>query len=330
VSPRSVDLGQEPVALMHLRGPAFARVVTVAADQPWLDVECEGTEVRVSVKEDAVAPTPATLTITGPTGTTVVPVAPPPPALRGQEGSAQDADPGARPALVKDTRPATEEGAGQVADDQETGPDNRQPPVVVPVPPPPPPWWKRPVAAAVAVAMVVGVVVGVVAWRSRGGSDDGGSGDSNALPVGEPIPDDALVWSRRIGGVDQLGLGFQGQGATVPALLEGSWPTVTEDRRTLVYLTGGEDRAEVWAAGTGGQNPRRVISDPECPHAGRPSIDPAGQRIAISCSDATGTKIGGSASTAWMASSRRWSTGRPSPSTRRGRTMARSSSTRAG
>jgi Tol biopolymer transport system component len=290
VSPRSVDLGAEPVATLHLRGPAFARVVTVTADQPWVDIECEGAEVRVSVKEGRTAEVPATLTLTGPTGTTAIAVAPPSnlagqPAGPPDTGDQETGDQEAGDQEAGDQEAGDQEAGDQEAGDQDTGKQDtvdgpedsadNPPTVVLPVPPPPPrPWWK--VAAAAATAVVV--VIGVVAWRSRGDTEGG------TPPQGAPVPDDALVWVRQVNGEDRIEVGVFGQSPTLLPLT-GLWPTLTRDRRTLLYLDGPRDAQKVWVAGAGGEQPQVLIDDPGCPDAGRPSVNPDGTEIAVICSD---------------------------------------------
>jgi hypothetical protein len=151
---------------------------------------------------------------------------------------------------------------------------------------------------------VVAVVAGLVVWQVAGGdeSDDSGSTDNGndaaTLPQGDPLDDDVLLWVvRDDSGNTRLQAGVPGTGPTELASLgdEVRHPVLTEDRRTLFYreYDRNTDRATLWVAGSGGEDRKQIIDDPDCPQVGRPSVNPDATEVAVTCPQVDGPNLPG-------------------------------------
>jgi Tol biopolymer transport system component len=138
--------------------------------------------------------------------------------------------------------------------------------------------------------MVVAVLVlaaGLVAWALIGAKGPA------TLPQGAKLSAEALVWTAVEGDTEQAFVGDPEVDHT-PLPLDGlvKAPTLTADRRTVLYLSYVGDRKvdTLWAAGTGGEDPRRIVDDDSrCPSVGRPSVSPDGTMVALPCRTRSGS-----------------------------------------
>jgi len=137
-------------------------------------------------------------------------------------------------------------------------------------------------AGAVAVLVVVAALVRILG----DGAPDGAPEETSTLPRGAALPRDALLWTV---GKDDAERAFVGDSEEAQSLpLEGPLKglTLTADRRTVLFLSHNDDRDvdSLWAVGTGGEDPRRIIDDDgRCPSAGRPSVSPDDTMVALAC-----------------------------------------------
>lgn len=159
---------------------------------------------------------------------------------------------------------------------EESSPLQPQPTPAPPPPPPPPIWRRRLVGVGVAAILIAAAGL---AWFLLG--DDG----PEPLPQGSALDPDALVWTSGVeNGFAHAYIGEAGHGELLPVDGWVKAPTLTDDRRTLLYLRqeGGVDT--VWTAGSHGEDARRLIeSDSTCPSAGRPAVNPDGDMIVLPC-----------------------------------------------
>jgi len=138
--------------------------------------------------------------------------------------------------------------------------------------------------------LALAVVAGLVVWRlvGAGGDDDV---DRSTLPQGAALPDDVALWTVMVGSAERIQVGSpESEAVGLDALGDSvSWPTLTKDRRTILYLRADSDTGpdELWAAGSGGEHPRRIIDDPDCTSVGRPSVNPAGTAVAVVCKESS-------------------------------------------
>jgi len=247
-----VQLDENGTAVVEVDGPPLARRVRAASDAAWLAVVAEAGRVALSVQEGWAPADKASVMITGLTGSARVEVL-------------------------------------------------AQPPLVPPPPPPPPqpthtdsgPRRRRvaPVVAGCLVALAV--VAGLVVWQLVGGdgSEPTPAGGST-LPQGAELPAEAVLWTVTDGRTERVQRGGTGLPVVDLGVLGDavSWPTLTNDRRTILYLkadsVSGPD--ELWAAGSHGEDPRRIITDPDCKSVGRPAVNPAGTEVAVVCKESSG------------------------------------------
>jgi hypothetical protein len=241
-----VELDEDGTAVVEVGGPPLARQVRADSDVAWLAVVLEAGRVLLSVQKGWAPAGKATVTITGPTGSASVEVPAPPP-------------------------------------------------LAAPPQPPPPPrpdpvprrrWVARVVAGCL---LALAIVAGLVVWQLVGGGDDEGPAVPSPLPQGDALADDVALWMVKEGEEKIERIQFGGPESPSEPLdaLGGwvTWPTLTKDRRTILYLSAnfalGPDT--LWAAGSHGEDQRRIIDDPTCPSAGRPSVNPAGTEVAVVC-----------------------------------------------
>jgi len=246
-----VELDENGTAVVEVDGPPLARQVRAVSDVAWLAVVPEVGRVLLSVQEGWAPAGTATVTITGLTGSVTVEV----------------------PAPTPHATPAP------------------------PPPPPPPPTRdrgprRRWVARAVAGSLVVlAVVAGLVVWLlgNRGSEEPR---DGQTLPQGAALDDEVALWIVKEGEGDtkapeRILVGHPGPTAEPLDDLGDfvTWPTMTEDRHTIFYLSAesasGPDTLR--AAGSHGEKPQPIITDKTCPSPGRPAVNPAGTAVAVVC-----------------------------------------------
>jgi Tol biopolymer transport system component len=191
-----------------------------------------------------------------------------------------------------------------------------RPPTWSPTPPPPPPSPPRRrrgrtvgigllVAAVVAGAVVVGIWLGSrddpdqasdnprsdasSGDEPNGGSDTGGSGESEAA-----IPTNAVVVPVTDENGDSRIFVIDADSGDHEQLTDGPddrLPTISPDRSTLIYLEGtpgDSTRPIVMDVATGETRPLFGADSTTCEYAARPAFNPEGNRLAVICLDEFG------------------------------------------
>jgi hypothetical protein len=153
----------------------------------------------------------------------------------------------------------------------------------------------------VGLGLAAAVLVGGAVWwaAGSGGSGGGGSGGGSGGEAGGPVLPDTEVL---LGGTDpQLGHGIlafdvaTGQTRMVLHDKTAGLPTISEDRRWMVYLTKADGGTVPRLARVDGSEAGRLLHGQaarECPYANRPAFSPDGDQLAVICLDVDGNYLG--------------------------------------
>jgi molecular chaperone DnaK len=155
---------------------------------------------------------------------------------------------------------------------------------------PPQDWTRRAIAAGAVLALVAVAVI--VALRPWADDDDGGQAGTTAsgLPkAASPLADNVIVYPRKLDDnwdVATIAADGSAAGTLASSPDSDSFPTISADRRTVIYVRKTSDTtSELRAVGTDGKGDRAVFAKApaDCPNAERPAW--RSSMLAVPCTD---------------------------------------------
>jgi hypothetical protein len=255
VTPDSVVLSSTaPAVDLHLSGPPLAVAVAARADAPWLTLEYLDDAIRVrATAQDEAGSRTAEIQLTGPVGTTTVPVSI-----------------GASAAVSDDKQPAPKRHR------------LRKAPLLVGV-----------LTGVLALGVIIPLAVILPHGGEPTADNNSAQTGSVRLPTGPRLSDDVLVWASNAGREWELRTGatFGSARSLVPTGgVSQVWPAISPSRRTIAYLAATGGGTTLHVVGSDGADDRVLWHSRQCREPGRPAWRPDGSALTMVCHDGNGAQ----------------------------------------